>query len=202
MNVLGTIAIVALVGFSMVACDLLGDEDLCADGHTPGNYEQTTAPTVSSTGITDGEETQYCTECDAVIDTRVLSALSLFEGTWESSGSVAAPNQRWTVVITGSTFTIRVNPFNAQNWVQLANATFTKAPNLNTDQANFNASVFPYGYDITLGSGTKTQGSYTGDGAITGNTTIKIYMKPDLSGFALVLGTQMQTRTFTKVTTP
>jgi len=174
MNVLGTIAIVALVGFSMVACDLGDSEcDVCT------NFDQWSVA-VPADITEDGEEVRICLDCGKE-ETRPIPALNTpYRGTW--TNTAAGGGTTHTIVISNTEFKITTS--GGADHFTISNAVWTAVTNGPTGSTN--------GYQIT---GTVTQ---SGTSWPATNTSASIYLNTSGNELRWRLTDQIQSRVFTK----
>jgi hypothetical protein len=162
----GIIALIAIIGFVMISCDLFGPDD-CT--HT---WEVTQEATLQEDGL------ETCSSC---ADTRPLVHAPLpseLIGTWRHAGQ----NQDITISATANTFTI-INPpatvrfaFTIHQW------------NFETNTTG-NQDTFAYGFKLTGETSTTTDN-------FPATNSFSVYMNVNDDRFVIKWQTQANTGTF------
>jgi len=80
-KIAGITALIAIIGFSMIAC---GNDDDGGDSASCSHTWATTAVGYNATETADGEWAFPCTKCDATRNRQVYPAWNKFYGTWEN----------------------------------------------------------------------------------------------------------------------
>jgi len=161
LRILGIIAIVAIIGFSMVACD---GEDDCEH-----EWEVVVAPYLGEVGKA------KCELCEGEEDIAALGK-DVFYGTWKGTGSAAF--EKWTIIIEADTLAVRhddypiaSNPdsrfdFEITDWGSIISNT--------RENSNGPAATYAKGYKLT---GTTTSTAATsGYLDLPKQTEIELYL--------------------------